>query len=209
MSGDARDNDAVWRDLVAHYSAPDDPAGSPAPWPDREDLPAPVKDAPVKDTPVKDTPVKDSGTEQGASERHEPGQGGPEPPQAGDDTDPGLVGQLPAGVDPVPGVLPGTPQIRIVRPAAPQPPPPAEEDEHYVPPPPPPFPKLDPVSKGAWVALFGGPAYLLVGVVVGWQIPPIAAFIAVAAFVGGFATLVVKMEDRPPTDSGSDDGAVV
>jgi hypothetical protein len=42
-----------------------------------------------------------------------------------------------------------------------------------------------------------------------WQVPGWAAFCAVAAFVGGFATLVVHMGDRPPRDSGPDDGAVV
>jgi hypothetical protein len=65
------------------------------------------------------------------------------------------------------------------------------------------------VSKGAWTALFGGPGYLLLAVLLGWVVPSWAAFCAVAAFVGGFATLVVRMGDRPPRDSGPDDGAVV
>ena len=34
---------------------------------------------------------------------------------------------------------------------------PAEYEEHFIPPAPPPLPKLDPMAKGAWVALFGGP----------------------------------------------------
>ena len=71
------------------------------------------------------------------------------------------------------------------------------------------MPRLDPVAKGAWVALFGGPAYLLIAVMLSWQVPSWAAFTAVAAFVGGFATLVVRMGDRPPRDSGPDDGAVI
>jgi hypothetical protein len=106
-------------------------------------------------------------------------------------------------------VIPAPPQARIVRPAVPVPPPPAGDDEHYVPPVPPPLPRLDPVTKGAWVALFGGPGYLLLAVLLGWVVPSWAAFGAVAAFVGGFATLVVRMSDRPPGDSGPDDGAVV
>jgi hypothetical protein len=106
-------------------------------------------------------------------------------------------------------VIPAPPQTRIVRPAAPAPIPPAGDDEHYVPPVPPPLPRLDPVSKGAWAALFGGPGYLLLAVLLGWVVPSWAAFCAVGAFVGGFATLVVRMGDRPPSDSGSDDGAVV
>jgi hypothetical protein len=83
---------------------------------------------------------------------------------------------------------------------------PAESDEHYIPPPPPPLPHLDPVTKGAWLALFGGPAYLLVATVAGWAIPAWAAFCGVAAFIGGFILLVVRMSDE---DRGDDDGAVV
>jgi hypothetical protein len=88
------------------------------------------------------------------------------------------------------------------------PPGPADDGE-FVPPVPPPLPSLDPVAKGAWAALFGGPGYLLLATMVGWAIPGWAAFLAVAAFVGGFATLVVRMGDKPPRDSGPDDGAVV
>jgi hypothetical protein len=84
---------------------------------------------------------------------------------------------------------------------------PAEsDDEHYIPPPPPPLPHLDPVTKGAWLALFGGPAYLLTATMAGWTMPAWAAFCAVAAFIGGFAVLVVRMGDD---DRGDDDGAVV
>jgi carboxylesterase len=83
------------------------------------------------------------------------------------------------------------------------------DEEHYVPPSPPPLPKLDPVTKGAWLALFGGPLYLLIATAVGWSIPGLAAFLAVAAFVGGFAVLVLRMDSGGPRDSGPDDGAVV
>jgi hypothetical protein len=192
MPGDARDSEAAWRDLVAHYTAADAPAATPAPWPDREGLPEPEPDTPTAPQPA--AADAETGT----------------PDTADDDTDPRLGDQIRLGPDPIPGVIPGPPQIRIIRAAAPPPPPPpAEDDEHFIPPAPPPLPKLDPVSKGAWLALFGGPAYLLIAVLVGWQIPSVVAFIAVAGFVGGFTTLVVRMGDRPPTDSGPDDGAVV
>jgi hypothetical protein len=174
MAEDARDSEAAWRDLVAHFSVPDSGAGS---WPDRENLAA-------------------------AAEEHGGGPAGAGPAPADQQPPETTRG-------PVPGIIPAPPRIRIVRPAVPAPLPPAEEDEHFVPPEPPPLPRLDPVSKGAWAALFGGPGYLLVAVLVGWQIPGVAAFLAVAAFVGGFATLVVRMQDRPPADSGPDDGAVV
>ncbi|MGP3954908.1 hypothetical protein ACTWPT_02830 [Nonomuraea sp. 3N208] len=84
-----------------------------------------------------------------------------------------------------------------------------DEEGHFVPPPPPPLPKLDLPAKLAWVALFGGPAYLLVAAVAHWQMEGWALFTAVAAFIGGFVALVVRMGDGPPNDSGWDDGAVL
>ncbi|WP_170223526.1 hypothetical protein [Nonomuraea turkmeniaca] len=84
-----------------------------------------------------------------------------------------------------------------------------EGEGHFVPPPPPPLPKLDLPSKLAWVALFGGPAYLLVAAMANWQMEGWALFTAVAAFIGGFVALVVRMGDGPPNDSGWDDGAVL
>ena len=112
----------------------------------------------------------------------------------------------PAPAGPTPGGRP-----RIVRPASSVPPaaPAPPDDDNFVPPVPPPLPSLDPMAKGAWVALFGGPGYLLLATMVGWAIPGWAAFLAVAAFVGGFATLVIRMGEKPPRDSGPDDGAVI
>ncbi|MEU7854640.1 hypothetical protein [Nonomuraea sp. NPDC049141] len=79
----------------------------------------------------------------------------------------------------------------------------------FEPPVPPPLPKLDLPTKLAWVALFGGPAYLLVAAMANWQMEGWALFTAVAAFIGGFVALVVRMGDGPPNDSGWDDGAVL
>jgi hypothetical protein len=87
---------------------------------------------------------------------------------------------------------------------------PAHDEGHFIPPTPPPLPKLDPVAKGAWAALFGGPGYLMVATVAGWSVSGLAAFCAVAAFVAGFAILVLRMHEPGPggPDDG-DDGAVV
>ncbi len=82
-----------------------------------------------------------------------------------------------------------------------------DEDDRYVPPPPEPLPPLDPVAKGAWAGVLGGPAYLLIARLADWQIPDWAALAAIVAFVAGFATLVVRMGDHPRDDD--DDGAVV
>jgi len=109
----------------------------------------------------------------------------------------------------------GPDRTRIIRHAtAPAPRLPAEEDdqdevEHYVPPPPPPLPHLDPVAKGAWTALFGGPAYLLVASIAGWVVPGWAALGSVAAFVGGFTVVVLRLGDGPAGDDGPDNGAVL
>jgi hypothetical protein len=125
-----------------------------------------------------------------------------------------LLGGTPAlPGQPVPGAAaPGTPWPPLGAGAGPRDVPPAGDiaDDHYVPPVPPPLPRLDPVTKGAWVALFGGPLYLLISTAVGATISGLAAFVAVAAFVGGFVILVLRMDNGRPPDSGSDDdGAVV
>lgn len=116
------------------------------------------------------------------------------------------------------GLKPPSFSVRVIKPAGQEAAPaepaepeagPFDDDEHYVPPPPPPLPSLDPITKGAWLALFGGPGYLLVCTVAGWTVAPWAAFCAVAAFVGGFITLVVRMGDGDRDESDPDDGAVV
>ncbi|ETK36246.1 hypothetical protein [Microbispora sp. ATCC PTA-5024] len=85
----------------------------------------------------------------------------------------------------------------------------SEDDDHYVPPPPPPLPKGDAITRASWVALFGGPAYLLLAALLTWPMEGWIVFTAVAAFIAGFVTLVVRMGDGPPPDSGWDDGAVI
>jgi hypothetical protein len=212
MAGEASDEEAAWRDLVAQYSTPAADDGA-APWPVREELPS-TRQAPPG-TPGSPGASGTSGTAGAPATASTPGSAGA--PGAGEQADTGADGEDPDAAQtspqdwasPVPGVIPAPPQARIIRPAAPAPLPPAGDDEHFVPPVPPPLPRLDPVSKGAWVALFGGPGYLLLAVLLGWVVPSWAAFCAVAAFVGGFAALVVRMSDRPPGDSGPDDGAVV
>ncbi len=136
-----------------------------------------------------------------------------------------------------PGQAPGAGRTRVIRPATPPPASPAgppaapaglaspappaqagdggeprsgdDTGEHYVPPPPPPMPHLDSVGKGAWTALFGGPAYLFVSTLVGWKAPGWAALLAVVAFVGGFAVIVLRLGDKPSRGDGPDNGAVL
>lgn len=114
--------------------------------------------------------------------------------------------------------VPAEPARRVVKPPElevedleqePEREPEEDEEEGYTPPAPPPLPKIDLTTKVAWVALFGGPAYLLIAAMASWDMQGWALFAAVAAFIGGFVALVVRMGDGPPNDSGWDDGAVL
>jgi hypothetical protein len=84
-----------------------------------------------------------------------------------------------------------------------------DADERYVPPQVPPLPKLDPVARGAWTALFGGPGYLFIATTLGWQVPGWAELAAIVAFVTGFVVLVSRLGDGPSRRDGPDQGAVV
>ncbi len=202
QDSNSSDEDAAWRDLVARFDAPLT-AEEPVPWPAREG----------------------DGTT-GVAGAFEVGVGrGPGTlggPRVGADGAPGAYGAGTDGVHgagadgpPGPHVVPVPRLVRGARDAADRGLPAAanggdDDDEHFVPPPPPPLPKLDPLAKGAWLALFGGPGYLVVATGAGWTVPGFAAFCAVAAFVAGFAILVLRMNEPGPggPDDG-DDGAVV
>jgi hypothetical protein len=84
-----------------------------------------------------------------------------------------------------------------------------EDDEgHFVPPEPPPLPTADPTSKFAWLGVLGGPVLLLLAVLLGWDMTWWLATLGIGGFLGGFATLVMRMR----TDDEDDDpgrGAVV
>ena len=82
-----------------------------------------------------------------------------------------------------------------------------EDDGHFEPPTPPPLPETDPITRLAWGALLGGPGLIVLATIFGLTLEPWIVLSAIAAFLGGFATLVARMRDRKP-DSW-DDGAVV
>ena len=84
-----------------------------------------------------------------------------------------------------------------------------DPEEHFQPPTPPPVPLPDRISRAAWAALLGGPLFLVIATIFSLDVSGWAGLLALAAFVGGFVTLVARMEDRPPNDLGGDDGAVV
>jgi hypothetical protein len=81
-----------------------------------------------------------------------------------------------------------------------------DDADAFVPPDPPPLPRGDVISRLAWAAVLGGPAFLLV-VVLAWRHAPQPLILtALVAFVGGFITLVYRMPKHRDDD---DDGAVV
>ncbi len=94
--------------------------------------------------------------------------------------------------------------------AAPPPPPPAEpvdEEEGYEPPEPPPLPRMDLVTRLAWIGALGGPTLLFAGVLLPGVVSSTAVTLGIAAFIAGFLTLVLRHPNEP--EDGWDDGSVV
>jgi len=85
----------------------------------------------------------------------------------------------------------------------------AAATDRYVPPRVAPLPKLDPVARGAWTALFGGPGYLFVATMLQWRVPGWAELASIVAFIAGFVVLVSRLGDGPSRRDGPDQGAVV
>jgi hypothetical protein len=84
-----------------------------------------------------------------------------------------------------------------------------DPDDHFQPPTPPPIPLPDTINRAAWAGLLGGPLFLIIATIFALDVSGWAGLVALGAFVGGFVTLIARMEDRPPNDPGGDDGAVV
>ncbi|WP_460064664.1 hypothetical protein [Streptomyces sp. YKOK-I1] len=85
-----------------------------------------------------------------------------------------------------------------------------EEDEgHFVPPEPPPLPAADTTAKFAWLGVVGGPLLLLLAVLLGWDMTWWLTTVCVGGFLGGFATLVVRMRPDDEDDGDPGRGAVV
>jgi len=206
IGGGVSGDEAAWRDLVARFDVPTDRTTTVVPWPAMEDLPEPPNPAELPDGL---TEPQGSSSEPAASPAD--ASGGSDwttKPTAGTADPPGPSDQIagPSSRFAVP-----VDRTRVIRPA--DPPrsytPPEEEDERYVPVPLPPPGRLDTTSKAALAGVIGGPGYLLVAsIFLHWTISAGAALIAVAAFVAGFVTLVVKLGDRPGRDD-DDDGAVL
>ena len=82
---------------------------------------------------------------------------------------------------------------------------PTYDEDRFVPPPPPPLPHVPRDRLLAWAGLFGAPTVLLTALVLGIQLPSLIGYLLIAAFIGGFAYLVVQMPRGPhdPYDDGA------
>ena|SRR5215469_8801417 len=199
VGGEVSGEEAAWRDLVARYDAPAQEYAEAVPWPEREDLARPVEAETTSESTsslgTADTGLADSGTR---TERSSTEASRTE------------ASRTETGRTETSGSYTPVDRTRVIRQAG-DPrsyTPPEEEDEPYIPEPLPPPARLDTVAKAAWTCVIGGPVYLLIAWFLHWIISGVAAFAAVAAFVGGFATLVVRGGSKPPRDD-DDDGAVL
>ena len=196
IDGEVSGDEAAWRDLIARFDVPADRTGASVPWPVSEDLP---------ESPVSPADTAASSTDGGAGPA-EP-RGGPDAGRQADQH--GGAATQPAS--PATRFANPADRTRVIRPAGdPRAYTPAEEqDEPYVPEPLPPPARMDSVTKAALAGVIGGPGYLLIAsLFLHWTISPAAAFVAVAAFIAGFVTLVVKLGDRSGRDD-DDNGAVL
>jgi hypothetical protein len=85
---------------------------------------------------------------------------------------------------------------------------PAEEDR-FVPPQPPPLPRLGAADQLGWLGLIGGPAVLVAGAVFSLALPSWVTLFAALAFIGGFVSLVIRMDNGEDRYDDPDNGAQV
>ena len=201
---DPEGDETTWRDLVARFELPQALGPSQPPWPDRENTTPAVEPGPGEQSGTRSDSALGTRTPATRSRLIKPARSAPYSIPA--------EGQSPGTAEPV-----NTP---VDAPGADSVPHPdhgwlevddedENGDERYIPPHVPPLPKLDPVARGAWTALFGGPGYLFIATALGWQVPGWAELATIIAFVAGFVVLVSRLEDGPSRRDGPDQGAVV
>ncbi|TWG02564.1 hypothetical protein [Streptomyces brevispora] len=176
------DEAAVWDAIVAGYGdEPPDPPGA-KPFRSIEDL-ALLEDGPLTaldpDKGIGKRPPKPPEKPLGSSVVFAPGVGGPRDYEPAEPT----AGDTDDGDD--------------------------DGEGHFVPPEPPPLPEADVTAKFAWLAVVGGPVLLLLAVLLQWEMTWWLTTVCVGGFLGGFVTLVARMEhdDEDGDDPGR--GAVV
>jgi len=84
-----------------------------------------------------------------------------------------------------------------------------DDEGHFVPPEPPPLPAADTTARFAWLAVLGGPFLLLLAVLLGWDMTWWLTTLGIGGFLGGFATLVMRMKGDEDDEEDPGRGAVV
>ncbi|MEU8776084.1 hypothetical protein [Streptomyces sp. NPDC048606] len=84
----------------------------------------------------------------------------------------------------------------------------ASDEGHFVPPEPE-LPPADTTAKFAWLAVVGGPVLLLLAVLLQWDMTWWLTTLGIGGFLGGFATLVARMDHGDDEDDDPGRGAVV
>jgi hypothetical protein len=180
------DEDAAWRAIVAGFGEePPDPPGA---KPFRS-----VEDLALLEAEPDDSADKASGG-------------------SGDDAGPSAPKPLGSSVAFAPGVGAGPRDYSVTDPVGEDT---AEDDDdddgegHFVPPEPPPLPEADATAKFAWLGVVGGPVLLLLAVLLGWDMTWWLTTLGIGGFLGGFATLVMRMKSDDEDDEDPGRGAVV
>ncbi|MDL5201089.1 hypothetical protein [Streptomyces sp. ALI-76-A] len=193
------DEDAAWAAIVAGYGEePPDPPGA-KPFKSVEDLA-------LLETETNDSGPREAGDTLEATEpRTTKETKAPEETKAAEREVP--VEEKPAkplggSVAFAPGV--GPRDYSLPEPADEEAEAPEDDDEgHFVPPEPPPLPTGDTTAKFAWLGVLGGPVLILLAVLLGWEMTWWLTTLGIGGFLGGFATLVMRMR---PDDEDDDPG---
>ncbi|WP_443077136.1 hypothetical protein [Streptomyces sp. SP18CS02] len=196
------DEEAAWAAIVAGYGEePADPPGV-----------KPFK--PVEDLALLESDVN-GGTENRAGRKKKDTH-----PEGGEDVDGGEQDREPgkplgSSVVFAPGVGMGGPRdysLAEARDAQPGDGDDTDDDSdegHFVPPEPPPLPEADTTARFAWLAVVGGPVLMLVAVLLQWDMTWWLTTLCIGGFLGGFATLVARMQHGDDEDDDPGRGAVV
>ncbi|WP_327356698.1 hypothetical protein [Streptomyces sp. NBC_01304] len=179
--GKPLDEDAAWAAIVAGYGEqPVDPPGA-KPFKSVEDLAGLVAEANGVKEAVNDAPEPEPAPDDDASK-----------PVAGSIT-------FAPGVGPRDYEAPEASDDDLG----------SDDEGHFVPPEPPPLPPTDATARFAWLAVIGGPLLLLLAVLLGWEMTWWLTTLGIGGFVGGFATLVMRMQGDDEDDDDPGRGAVV
>ncbi|GAB2740215.1 hypothetical protein [Streptomyces bullii] len=190
------DEEAAWAAIVAGYGEePPDPPGA-----------KPFKS--VEDLALLEAETNDDGPGTGDQD----GQDGDNSRNGQDKGDKGRAGDTPSAARPLGSSIAFAPGVGPRDYTAPEPSDDdfSEDDEgHFVPPEPPPLPEADATAKFAWLGVLGAPVLLLLAVLLGWDMTWWLATVCIGGFLGGIATLVMRMKPDDEDDDDPGRGAVV